>query len=563
MAENGQIIDGKYVILTYIDGGGMSKVYLARDIRLNKQWAVKEIRKDAGGRNTAINVQSAIAEANMIKQLDHNAIVRIVDIIDKPDVIYIIEDFIEGFTLEKVFLDKGVQSQEDVIKWGIQVCDALDYLHNRKPPIIYRDMKPANIMLKPDGNIKLIDFGIAREYKDNKSRDTVVLGTREYAAPEQYGGGQTDARTDIYCLGMTMYELLTGKNKAKPPYKPVPIRQWNPQLDPGLEAVIEKCVQYKPEDRYQTCAELQYALLHYKEQGEEYRRKQKGKLKRFFGFVAASIICLLIGITGIVMKFHTNSLDYNQNINLAENATDKGTKVEYYEKAIELRPDEIDAYLGLINTFKEDAAFSVDEEAVLEEAINTNIVKLKKEKMYPDLAFEIGKLYWYYYDYGKDQTTDNQITRMKNAISWFDDAANIGGEETSYYTMSKVYSDIGKFNRDITLNMEEASDKGSYLVYWNNLKNLVYTVISDGEENEIIELEVYKLTMFSMETYVRKFKADSVEYLDMTSVFETVKDAVKDTGASTDKTNQMKKEIISHFDGVEEAIENAYRKRGR
>lgn len=176
MARIGQVIDGKYEILKEIGRGGMSIVYLAMDKRLNKQWAVKEIPKRALDKNNEVVVQSAIAEANMIKRLDHPAIVRIVDIINNDDVIYIIEDYIEGETLGTIVENNGAQPQELVIEWAMQICEALEYLHTRKPPIIYRDMKPTNVMLKPEGNVKIIDFGIAREYKERGLADTVSLG---------------------------------------------------------------------------------------------------------------------------------------------------------------------------------------------------------------------------------------------------------------------------------------------------------------------------------------------------------------------------------------------------
>lgn len=198
MAVIGTYIDDKYEILKEIGHGGMSVVYLAMDKRLNKQWAIKELQKKARDANNEIVIQSAIAEANMIKKLDHPALPRIVDIIDEQDVIYVVMDYIEGETLDYVVNQYGAQSQEQVIDWAKQLCQVLHYLHTRTPPIIYRDMKPANVMLKPDGNLKVIDFGIAREYKSSNLQDTICLGTRGYAAPEQFGGqGQTDARTDI------------------------------------------------------------------------------------------------------------------------------------------------------------------------------------------------------------------------------------------------------------------------------------------------------------------------------------------------------------------------------
>ena len=499
MASVGQVIDDKYEILKLIGQGGMSRVYLAMDKRLNKQWAIKEIEKRAKDKNNEIVIQSAIAEANLIKQLDHPAIVRIVDIIDNGDVIYIIEDYIEGQTFSSVLETQGAQPQELVIEWAMQICEALEYLHTRKPPIIYRDMKPANVMIKPDGNIKVIDFGIAREYKDQSLADTVSLGTKGYAAPEQFGGkGQTDARTDVYCLGVTLYHLLTGQNPCEPPYEIYPIRHWNPQLSAGLEAIIQKGTQLNPDDRYQSCAELLYALHHYEEYGAAYRARQKRKLNSFILTACACVLFLIVGVLGLFMRTQTNNADYTQNILQAEKASTTEEKLSYYSTAVDIKPLVMDAYLGMVDAVKDAAAFTTEEETAIKKKLNANISSLRGEEGYANLAFEVGKLYWYYYDYGKTETADNQITRMKSAIQWFEDAVEYGSEADDFYTMAKIYSDIGKFNRDITLNIEEASDKGKYSPYWSNMQELVEMISSSNDENEIIELEVYKLTIYSI-----------------------------------------------------------------
>lgn len=560
MAVVGQTIDDKYEILKLIGEGGMSKVYLAMDKRLNKQWAIKEIEKRARDTNNEIVIQSAIAEANLIKQLDHPAIVRIVDIIDNGDVIYIIEDYIEGETLSTILENNGAQPQELVIEWAMQICEALEYLHTRKPPIIYRDMKPANVMVKPDGNIKVIDFGIAREYKDQSLADTVSLGTKGYAAPEQFGGrGQTDARTDIYCLGVTLYHLLTGQNPCEPPYEIYPIRHWNPQLSAGLEAIIQKCTQLNPADRYQSCAELLYALHHYEEYGAVYRARQKRKLGVFVGTACASLLCLALGITGMVMRTRTNNMDYAQNLLQAEKATNEEDKMEYYSLAVDIKPLEMDAYLGMVHTVKEDAVFTVDEEEKLKKKLNANLSGLRKEDGYAELAFEVGKLYWYYYEYGKTDTADNQVTRMKSAVQWFDDAVNYASPDSAYYLMATTYRDIGVFNRDITLNIEEASDQGTYAPYWENMRQLMELVSSDEEESEMIQLEVYKLVLYSVETYARKFKADGVEREDMEGLLEVAMDRTQKLPTTSDKTEQMKGQVMERFDAAQAAIENAYR----
>lgn len=561
MAERGTIIEGKYEVLKLIGKGGMSKVYLAMDKNLNKQWAIKEIERKAYDKNNEVIVASAMAEANMMKKLDYPSLPRIVDIIEKENVIYVVMDYIEGETLSSVLSKEGAQPQEVVIEWAKELCRVLDYLHTQNPPIIYRDMKPANIMLQPNGNIKLIDFGIAREYKEQNLADTVSLGTKGYAAPEQFGGkGQTDARTDVYCLGVTLYHLLTGQNPCEPPYEIYPIRYWNPQLSSGLEAIIQKCTQLNPEDRYQSCAEMLYALDHYDEMDEGYRRKQKRKLNVFFATSGAAVLFLIIGCLCTGMRVHVNNSDYDNNIKQAELSATDEEKIDYYAKAIDILPGNSEAYFGIIEAFKDDAVFSLEEEELFKKKINSNLTVLQQNSDYGDLAFEIGKLYWYYYDYGKTENSDNQITRMKSAIQWFEAACTYGGEDSSYYAMAEMYRDIGQFNRDITLNVQEASDKGTYLPYWENITKLVATVSESQDENEIVNLEVYKLAMNAVETYARKFKADDVAQEDMKALLEQVKAGTEQVDTTTDKTEEMKNDILKRLQDAEAAVENAYAK---
>ena len=238
MLEIGSLVDGKYKILNKVGQGGMSVVYLAMNERANKQWAVKEVRKD-GVLDFESVKQGLVAETDILKRLDHPFLPSIVDVIDTDDSFIIIMDYIQGNSLDKALKEFGAQPEADVIEWAKMLCDVLGYLHTREPAIIYRDMKPANVMLKPDGTISLIDFGTARQHKASKVEDTTCLGTRGYAAPEQYGGmGQTDARTDIYCLGATIYHLVTGMNPGEPPYEIYPIRAIDPSLSPGLEKII-------------------------------------------------------------------------------------------------------------------------------------------------------------------------------------------------------------------------------------------------------------------------------------------------------------------------------------
>lgn len=560
MAAIGTIIDGKYEILKKIGQGGMSKVYLAMDQRLNKQWAIKEIQSHAQDRDNAVKIQSLIKEANLMKQLDHSTLPRIVDIIESEEVIYVIMDYIEGEPLSRILRETGAQPQEQVIKWAKQLCEVLDYLHTRNPSVVYRDMKPSNVMLKPDGNVKLIDFGIAREYKENSQEDTTSLGTKGYAAPEQFGGmGQTDARTDIYCLGATLYHLVTGKSPSDPPYELVPIRQWNPALSGGLENIILKCTQPNPEDRYQSCVQLLYDLNHYEAVDGEYRKEQRKKLNVFITLIAVSLLFMAGGSGAQILKAVENNNNYDFIYRTAVKQTGNEEKAKLLIDAIKIKPDSLEAYKSLLDTYKEDADFSIEEEVQFKKCIEENLGILQQEEGYGQLAFEIGKLYWYYYDYGKDQSEDNQVTRVKSAIKWFEDVQTYTAETYENRHMANIYCDIGKFNRDITLNVEEASDKGLYAPYWRNLTGLTDQVSEDPGEQEIVSLELYRLVINAIETYARKFKGDGITQNEIEIVLAQVKSGTGDLETTTDKTAGIKEYILGRTDSAAEAVSNAYR----
>jgi serine/threonine protein kinase len=201
------LLEGKYRILSTLGQGGMGRVYLAENIKLGTLWAIKHLQKKP---SSSCNLY---IEPNILKKLNHPALPRIFDIFEDAGNIYIVVDYIEGVSLDKKLEEVGSFPEEVVLEWAAQLCDVLMYLHGIKPnPIIYRDMKPANIILAEGGRLKLIDFGIAREYKSGTCSDTICIGTRGYAAPEQYGAGQTSVASDIYSLGVTLYHLLTGKS---------------------------------------------------------------------------------------------------------------------------------------------------------------------------------------------------------------------------------------------------------------------------------------------------------------------------------------------------------------
>lgn len=444
MLEIGSLVDGKYKILNKVGQGGMSVVYLAMNEKANKQWAVKEVRKD-GVRDFEVVKQGLVAETDILKKLSHPNLPSIVDVIDTDESFIIIMDYIQGNSLNKALEEFGAQPQENVIIWAKQICDVLNYLHTRTPAIIYRDMKPANIMLKPDGNVTLIDFGTAREYKEKNLADTTCLGTVGYAAPEQFGGmGQTDARTDIYCLGATLYHLVTGMNPCEPPYEIKPIRDINPALSAGLEKIILKCCQRDPNDRYQSAAELMFALEHYLEEDEDFKKKQKKKLSAFIIMLALSLLFGITSIWGYLSAEQKQGENYDQILLAAETVED------YYE-AIMTDPARTDAYLQLNEFLTSDYVLTKDEGKQIQKLLAgfdqagaggfiqtiDAMAELKETNPsgYDDVCFQIGWSLLSYYDTGIDRD------RYANAAKWFQYMRDNGTENGS---IAAIFCDISQ-----------------------------------------------------------------------------------------------------------------------
>ena len=260
----GSVLDNRYEIINTIGKGGMAYVYLAIDRRSGKTYAIKEIRADAA-KNFQVVAESLRSEAHLMQRLHHPAIPAVYDLIDGGDSFIIVMEYVNGSSLNRSLLESGPFSEAQVLDFARQLADVLVYLHHQPNPVIYRDLKPSNIILKPDGTLKLIDFGAAREYKPFAIGDTTCLGTVGFAAPEQFGGmGQTDPRTDIYNLGATLYHLVTGRNPAEPPYEICPIRQVDPGLSRALESIIQTCTQKDPGKRFQSAGELLKAIEHAK-----------------------------------------------------------------------------------------------------------------------------------------------------------------------------------------------------------------------------------------------------------------------------------------------------------
>lgn len=250
---------GEYEVIRALAPLSVKDVYLAKSSRTDRLVVLKPCRKDDRPAQKAIR-ELLLKEADLLRQLDHPAIPKLVEVLEDEETLCVVREYFDGETLESVMAREGTQDLIQVVDWAWQLCDVLRYLHERN--YVYRDMKPGNILLRPDGRLALIDFGTMRVYKPGKAGDTVCLGTRGYAAPEQFGGmGQTDARTDIYGLGATLYYLATGCNPGVPPYEIDCIHAMYIDGFPHqLGDLIQKCVQPDPVRRFQSCRELMEAL---------------------------------------------------------------------------------------------------------------------------------------------------------------------------------------------------------------------------------------------------------------------------------------------------------------
>jgi outer membrane protein assembly factor BamB/tRNA A-37 threonylcarbamoyl transferase component Bud32 len=257
----------RYLIQDVIGVGGMGSVYRARDLHFPnvvKLVAVKEMINQAPDplvRQTI--VQNFEREANILATLSHPSIPRIYDYFTLDNRSYLVLEFINGKDLEVMLNQTDTFfPEEQVLTWGIQLCEVLSFLHNHRPdPIIFRDMKPSNVMINQHNHVVLVDFGIAKAFQSGQKG--TMIGTEGYSPPEQYRG-EANTRADVYALGATLHHLLTRRDpRLEPPFSFAerPIRKINPNVSIELETVINTALQYNPEDRYKTIDDFREALI--------------------------------------------------------------------------------------------------------------------------------------------------------------------------------------------------------------------------------------------------------------------------------------------------------------
>lgn len=296
MQEVKETIAKKYKVVSQIGKGGMSSVYLAED-KDGKDYAVKAIDKTSKAYLAAKNPDGTLDEVEIVRFLNHPDIPHVYDVYETQEKLYIVMDYVKGISLSEYIRKNGPIPYPEAMKYMIQICNIFLYLHTRECPVIYRDLKPSNLIMQED-NLKLLDFGIAVELSGSRCTKKVkALGTKGYASPEHFKG-MVDERSDIYTLGTTFYSMITGKN---PRIKGAPFpagEDFPKDIDPVARHVIMKACERESKDRYQSVAELMQDCM----KPPKVKKKKTESRKVFLQIGAGFILAMCLALWMLLRK---------------------------------------------------------------------------------------------------------------------------------------------------------------------------------------------------------------------------------------------------------------------
>lgn len=603
MLQIGSYVDGKYKVLSMIGQGGMSVVYLALNEKANKTWAIKEVRKDGTQDFTTVK-QGLIVETNILKSLNHKYLPSIIDVIDDGDSFLIVMDYIQGKSLDKILkmsLEKdGLPiALEDVISWGKQLCEVFYYLHTRPTPIIYRDMKPGNVMLKPDGEICVIDFGTARTFKQGNLEDTTCLGTPGYASPEQYGGnGQSTPKSDIYCLGATLHHLITGRNPSATPFNFPKITQCRPTLVDevrredmnkllGLEMIIEKCTQYEPEDRYESCLEMLYDLEHIEELSLPYRKKLKNKLTGFGVCAGAALLCGAVSLGCMFMANRTEKTGYDYYVDQAEK-NEGQTKRDYAKMAVAIDPSEEKGYLLYLEALRNDddgfsGQDSQDFKALLQQRSGRRSydeILQDNNAGYTDLAYELGMAYYFAGGAGKPAGDKELAKKWLGIVAQStlsdEDLKTLGVEGKSKLSdaqiteygidtnLVKTFLSICNYYNKVGQEDKVTGEiKYSYADFWDELKTLVeeqpQTVSAESRER-LTQLRLLDDISYQLYSNAANFVSDAgIDEQTFIAALDAIYDRIEKANTGSNQTaRSVQQNTLTTIENTRHTVDSLY-----
>jgi len=563
LLEKGYILDGRYQIDTVVGKGGTSVVYRAFDLNANRALrAVKEIKKDHSGRVSIAKRESLLIKELYERDKYNSFFPNIIQNLESKEALYIVQDYIDGVTLSKL-LKSGPLPYQKVIDYSRDICMVISFIH--KYGRIHSDMKPDNIMVLSDGDsaergksrragmLKFIDFGSLIRIEDGASSYTP-----EYAAPEQFSRRQLDRSSDIFNIGATMYHMLTG-------VKPFPVStmtdgemklrpsrerfQFEKGVNTELRRIILRCVNDDPGKRYRTCEELIADLD---------RVSNNVNLKRIMAAGIASVLFAGMCFLSYRMCDLSKASAVDSYLRAASDAAGAEERHTAYMNALELDGSRIDVYTGLIDHYSSDVDFSVDEAAELSRIMMKNSDLIRQDPQYEELAFRIGKLYWYYYEYGNDTGHQNDATRITASRQWFgyaltDEYRNSSPQSSQ---MAEIYYSIGTFYETIQNAIIEGYDSGLYSDLWENMQ--LMTDLIDDSQTEIVLLETYKNSVNLLLSYTHKFSSVSgLSYEEQKAYLDSIIRKTEAIEATTDKTQSIKDYITDRYDMTLQKIEKS------
>ena len=542
----GDIIDNSWEVVKKIGQGGTATVYLVRDIELNRYLALKEVpvRNTERGK---LQAKAVIAEISLLKTLSHPSIPRIIKMTHDAHSILIIMDYIDGYSLRDIIRKKNYIPESMIIQWGIALCKTLRYLHNHEPKIIYRDLKPHNVMITNENHLYLMDFGIAKEVTPNFDYSKEPkLGTLGFAAPEMSADAAWfDERSDIFALGRTLFFLAT-RNSPSVTHMPdgtpipiLPIRQYDSSRSVGLEKIILKCTEKNPEDRYQTIDEVLYDLEHIDEMSEGFRAKIKRRANMIYLlFTTLTLGFVLVG-GGLLYSRISVADNYKQAL-----ATGKTSQsIDSLLKASKLAPSEVEPYLEMVKIYRSSGHFTSEDEFQLLGALQSNIPSLKGKEGAGDLLYQVGQLYWFYYP-------QNGQTK---SVSWFEQAKEFGVSKKNAHLLS-IYLDLGTFKKGILSSITDNSDSGMYKTYWEALNELSLEMSGDAQ----LELTYLESVFDVIDSYSGGLKSDGLTLEDLTGVFNKAVELLGSYEGKTDEQKKAKTELESRVETIRNKLNTTY-----
>ncbi|MBR5951189.1 MAG: serine/threonine protein kinase [Actinomycetaceae bacterium] len=517
----------------------MSRVYIGIDSTLHKQWAIKEIKDVHDERTRDVIVASLRAEADLLRRCDHPAIPRIVDLIEEGDDLYVVKDYAAGVTVEEKVSIEGPQDEEQVVDLVMQLCDVLDYLHCHSTPMLHLDIKPSNIIIKSNGALQIIDFGTARMMPEgvasgpsfvsrNASNATAdnrfellygipsahadgsLVNSVGYSAPECYmPDGRLDTRSDVYSVSAVAFYALTGTH---PSLVCPPARHIRPEISEGMEKVVAMGLEADPNNRPPDCGVFAHLIRNYRTQDELSRKKLQYQWRTFLSMCVAFVLCVALGVSSHLVASHLRTNEFETLMDRAHAASTVDEKYQEYRRAAQIRPENIEPYMQLLDLYVEDGTFTQLELSDFETLFNEHRDDLRSdENSWASLNYKVGETIWYFYKSDEDTAeADAWNDRFSQAYQWMIVPAQIVNFE--YADNASLYIALIDSRKDVILK------ETGYAKYFEQLEHMLSFVSQNSNCSDAMRVRTAQLVLLVLMERIDMFYLDGVTQDDMRSL---------------------------------------------